>query len=388
MITENIRDFLLMSLTSNNMPLPGLDMCELGNQIWFDGESAKKIFITLGVNHVSLDWNGLDGAVPVDLRVPADRSLWGKFDVVTDFGCSEHVENPYEVNRNIHRFARVGGLIIRTVPFTGTWPGHCPFRYKIHSFEKLSKACSYELQINEKRPCGGGWPDSLLYCAMIKKLDHDFIGIEEFNALDIIDSEPLTLASGRIPITPCVPSSGSVAQPSNTPFILMIKNNNRGVSYKYGDVPFEIEGASMIVNENQPKNVLDLAGFSASAIHLLEFAGNSLSVPNDIRVGLINVYYKDGTYESLDLKIGVNIAEWAYDRPEVQNDLRHSKVKPAYSWSTTLDSTSQYSGHEFYVKVDTDRNKPLDYLELIIDPNGQSYNPRLDVIIKAIALET
>jgi hypothetical protein len=190
MITENIRDFLLKSLTTNNMPLPGLKMCELGNQIWFDGGSAKKIFITLGVDHVSLDWNGLDGAVLVDLRVPVDRKLWGKFDVVTDFGCSEHVENQYEVNRNIHRLARAGGLIIRTVPFTGTWLGHCPYRYRVDAFEKLARACTYELQINEKRPCGGGWPDPLIYCAMIKKIDNDFIKIEQFNEIGIIDSTP------------------------------------------------------------------------------------------------------------------------------------------------------------------------------------------------------
>jgi len=172
------------------MPLPGLKMCELGNQIWFDGGSAKKIFITLGVDHISLDWNGLDGAVLIDLRVPIDQSLWEKFEVVTDFGCSEHVENPYEVNRNIHRLARSGGLIIRTVPFTGTWLGHCPYRYRVDAFEKLAKACSYALQINEKRPCGGGWPDPLIYCAMIKKEGNDFITINEFDALDIIDSTP------------------------------------------------------------------------------------------------------------------------------------------------------------------------------------------------------
>jgi hypothetical protein len=181
-------------------------------------------------------------------------------------------------------------------------------------------------------------------------------------------------------------------------FTPMSKNDENGfVSYNYGDIPFKAEkvtiSPSFYVSANQPKDEFGLEGYSAKAIHILVHSGNSLSVPDNVRVGLINAYYKDGTFESLDLKMGVNIAEWAYDRPEVQTDLRHSKVKPAYSWSTTLSSASQYSGHEFYVRLDTNPNKPLDHLELIIDPSGQDYNPPsypsrlIAVAISAITLE-
>jgi hypothetical protein len=387
MITTNIRDFLLTALTNNNMPLLGLNMCELGNQIWFDGGSAKIIFNKLGVNHVSLDWNGQDGSVPVDLRVPIARSLWGRFDIVTDLGCSEHIENPYEVNRNIHRLARVGGLIIRTVPFSGTWPGHCPFRYKVDAFDKLSRSCSYELQINEKRPCGGGWPDPLLYGVMTKTLDEDFITIDEFNGLDIIDFEPRPVANGHIPVAPSVPASGNSTRERYAHFAPVITNNLSGISYKYRDIPFEVNRTFIMVNESRQKDMLGLAGISAKAIHMLEFAENSLSIPNDVQIGLIKVYYMDGTYEQLDLKMGFNIAEWAYDRPEVQKGLRHNKAVPAYSWSTMLDSKVQYYGHGFYVKVNTDRGRPLDRIELIICRNAQNDSSLPAIAIKAVTLE-
>ncbi len=156
-----------------------------------------------------------------------------------------------------------------------------------------------------------------------------------------------------------------------------------GTSYDYNGIAFNVEGVSLKVNAQQATDSIDLAGRKAKAVHILEFAGWSLEVPTGTKVGQVNVYYRDGTYESADLVMGVNIAEWAYDRPENQAQLMHSKVEAAYSWLTNTSSSSQYQGHYFYVKVDTDPSKPLDRLELALEPTEQ----KMQIEIRAITIE-
>jgi hypothetical protein len=165
------------------LSLVNLKMCELGNQFWLNGQAAKEIFELMGVQHVSMDINGQNGALPIDLRYPVPDEFVGKFDVVTDFGCSEHVDNPYEVNRNIYRMAKIGGLIIQAVPYSGTWAGHCLYRYRLDAFTKLAEACKNRLQICNTHS------DNLLWVVMMKTKDNMFPTVEEFDKLDIIDKE-------------------------------------------------------------------------------------------------------------------------------------------------------------------------------------------------------
>ena len=112
-------------------------------------------------------------------------------------------------------------------------------------------------------------------------------------------------------------------------------------------------------------------------------------------VGHVSVHYADSSSNTLDLVIGVNTAEWAYDRPEAQPYLQHTKITPAYSLLTNAESRSYYWGHEFYVSMWL-IPKPLSYLELTLDPasyTGQQYYgySRADtfaVVVSAITLES
>src|ERR1041384_5416258 len=82
------------------LPLDGVtSMLELGNKVTGAGLVYKSVFEAMGIRHVSVDWNGKDGALPLDLRQPLNL---GRFDMVTNFGTSEHVEdNQKAVWRNI-----------------------------------------------------------------------------------------------------------------------------------------------------------------------------------------------------------------------------------------------------------------------------------------------
>ena len=80
--------------------------------------------------------------------------------------------------------------------------------------------------------------------------------------------------------------------------------------------------------------------------------------------------------------MGVNIAEWAYDKPDVQS-LKHNKVEAAFSWPGDGTPSSPFQGHMFYAKVSTDPNKPLNRLELALEPIEQ----KIQIEIKAITLQ-
>lgn len=76
--------------------------------------SARHFYQLLGIDeYVCLDVNGQHGAIQCDLNLPFnDRSLFGKFDIVTDHGSAEHVFNVAEVYRTMHNLCRQSGLII------------------------------------------------------------------------------------------------------------------------------------------------------------------------------------------------------------------------------------------------------------------------------------
>ena len=84
-----------------NVTYSGLHWCELGNQR-FGSVAAKTVYQRKGVIHTSIDINGLDGAIPLDLDTPIPANMRQKFRVVTNYGTSEHVNNQYSAFKNVH----------------------------------------------------------------------------------------------------------------------------------------------------------------------------------------------------------------------------------------------------------------------------------------------
>lgn len=93
-------------------------MLELGSKQF---GAYKRYFEEQGWRHTSVDLNGEGGALPLDLQRPFNL---GHFDVVTNFGTTEHVESQEPVWRNIHDALEVGGYLLSTVPYPGDWVGH------------------------------------------------------------------------------------------------------------------------------------------------------------------------------------------------------------------------------------------------------------------------
>jgi hypothetical protein len=103
----------------------GLKMLQLGDQKIRDTTSdevisGKSFFEKMGIEVVSIDINGERGSIPIDL---SRRVKWPQykeyFDVVTNFGTSEHVKEHLICFDNMLYFCRLGGVMINIVPKEG-----------------------------------------------------------------------------------------------------------------------------------------------------------------------------------------------------------------------------------------------------------------------------
>jgi hypothetical protein len=140
----------------------GLRMLELGDQVIINPniaeETGKAYFTNRGFEHVSVDINGLHGAIVRDLTRPEQFQDWhGSWDVLTNSGTTEHVEpfeSQYECFGIIHDCIKVEGIAIHLIPDVyehdehGAWENHCRYYYSESFFELLAKECEYELLSN------------------------------------------------------------------------------------------------------------------------------------------------------------------------------------------------------------------------------------------------
>jgi hypothetical protein len=174
--------------------LSNLRMMELGNQgMQINGinyKVAKDYFQSLGIQHTSIDLNGRHGAMKFDLGIPL-KEFYCQYDIVTNFGTSEHVYNQYECFKNIHEFCKGGGLMIHAVPMPGHWPRHCEYHYPKKFFVMLADACGYNIYALGVESMPGGPPRmknkrNIVYAILRKEDLFDFIDIDEFEKFPII----------------------------------------------------------------------------------------------------------------------------------------------------------------------------------------------------------
>lgn len=170
--------------------LEGKRMLELGNQdilnsFWgktfapkLSEKDGKQYYSRRAVEHTSIDLNGRDGALKIDLSRPFNRPEWrGHFDVVTNSGTSEHVE-PHEAQftcfQNVHEVTKNSGLMIHIVPGvqelrgSGYWKYHCNNYYSTEFFRMLCRSNDYRL-LEQKVM------DELLCVCLLKLSDRPFM---------------------------------------------------------------------------------------------------------------------------------------------------------------------------------------------------------------------
>ena len=93
-------------------------VCELGNKVTA-GISTKIWYTSRGMDYISIDWNGLNGAIKLDLQKPIEL---GPFDLLTNFGTTEHVENQEGCWRNVHNLTKK--VSVHLTPVGPNWEKH------------------------------------------------------------------------------------------------------------------------------------------------------------------------------------------------------------------------------------------------------------------------
>lgn len=185
----------------NNTPRDS-NMLELGNQFLYifskpwpdypaefvtngtDMVVAKPYFKKLGYTHTSVDINGQDGAMVLDLSKPGD--LKTQFDVITDFGTSEHVPSLYHCLQNIDKHLKVGGKVFHVNPLTGHWPGHGYWYRDEEFYQAYAKLTGYNMKDMHRVVACGNYKDGWNICCLLEKTAQSrFPSEEEFNKLPI-----------------------------------------------------------------------------------------------------------------------------------------------------------------------------------------------------------
>ena len=163
-------------------PLHGNSMLELGGKI-NAGLTYKAYFESLGFRHVSIDWNGQNGAIKRDLRLPLWDEL-GQFDMVTNIGTTEHVDGQAGVWENIHYMTKVDGVYVGQCPYYDgkSWWWHGSFYPTEAFYESFAELNGWEIErMGTDRP----EPNKNLYVRMQKVHDLSFtmpdISLIKFN---------------------------------------------------------------------------------------------------------------------------------------------------------------------------------------------------------------
>jgi hypothetical protein len=122
-------------------------VCDLGTQqtytYEYNGTYANKWYNDIGIfNYACIDVNGLNNSIYHDLSTEIFNAQ--QYDLVTDFGTSEHVANLDMAWLNKYKLCIDGGYIISENPMDGHWHDHCIHYMTLDKVREYGKKLSLE----------------------------------------------------------------------------------------------------------------------------------------------------------------------------------------------------------------------------------------------------
>lgn len=159
----------------------GCSILELGNQIMnlenVQDISAKNYYSDLGYDHTSVDQNGKDGVVTVDLSKPIE---WlGAFDLITDMGTTEHVSDVYECLANVLHHCKDGTVIIHKNPKTGNFPMHGFHFFTLEFWKAYAQLCKLEIEELYEHAIYHNTKDGYECIAVLRVTENSFLPTKE-----------------------------------------------------------------------------------------------------------------------------------------------------------------------------------------------------------------
>ncbi len=91
---------------------------------------------------------------------------------------------------------------------------------------------------------------------------------------------------------------------------------------------------------------INLPVVSADRVALLTNLSWSESVPDGLAIGHVRLRASDGRVFDFPLRAGADTAEWAYDRADIRQRIRHSRAEVATSYPVE-DAQGRYEGHTY-----------------------------------------
>ncbi len=183
----------LLKWAESLIPVGTRRMAQFGDQVFAGSfDLVERHFLKKGIWCISLD-----NAKPVrhwcyspDLGKPLPSYFHGQFDVVTNFGTIEHVdqspESQYWAWRNMNDLCRPGGLMLHALPAYANWPDHCRYYYTEIFVSDLAHAVGYIVCAKDRYKFDGKEDQTLLLVAY-EKLAYGFMSPVEFARLPIHD---------------------------------------------------------------------------------------------------------------------------------------------------------------------------------------------------------
>jgi SAM-dependent methyltransferase len=112
-----------------------------------DSIDDKTFFYKLGFDSVeSCDYSSFQEADHVfDLNLPVPSHLHNKYDVIVDFGTTEHIFNLPQVLKNLHDMLKVGGRVIHMLP-SSNWVDHGFYMFSPTLFHDYYSANKWQIE--------------------------------------------------------------------------------------------------------------------------------------------------------------------------------------------------------------------------------------------------
>jgi len=93
-------------------------------------------------------------------------------------------------------------------------------------------------------------------------------------------------------------------------------------------------------------------------------------VPDNSVVAHLKLTTTDGRELDFPIRAGVDTADWAYDRPDIKNHIRHKQATVATSYDVS-DSQNNYKGHTYVTSFQFPERVAIDHGELSLEPQTQ-----------------
>lgn len=122
-------------------------------------------------------------------------------------------------------------------------------------------------------------------------------------------------------------------------------------------------------------------------IRIVAALANADSIPQGRTVALLHITDVHGEEYDLPLRAGIEVAEWAIDRPDVALYAKHQRPEIAYDYSDVDGSGKPYKRHLYYADLSTGGRIPIKQIQVeYLNPTGSLHLYGLSVVAKSRTL--